>query len=101
MVFAQHIRYSPVGEYLRIIIMQRLARGSATVEELDKLAREAVEKVGIKYDWRVWPELLKREVVIKNGVAELTKEGRWIYEQTKEEVAEYLKKWHIIVSTIF
>ncbi|ABP51837.1 MULTISPECIES: hypothetical protein [Pyrobaculum] len=91
-MYAQYVRYSPVGEYLRIVIMQRLARGSATVEELDKLAREAVEKVGIKYDWRVWPELLKREVVIKNGVAELTREGRWIYEQTREEVAEYLKK---------
>ena len=97
MMYVEPARYSPVGEYLRIVIMQRLARGPAPVEELDKLAKEAVEKVGIKYDWRVWPELLKREVAIKNGVAELTKEGRWIYEQTREEVAEYLKRFRLYI----
>ncbi|WP_435960091.1 hypothetical protein, partial [Pyrobaculum sp.] len=83
-------RYSPVGEYLRLVIMERLIKGPATVEEINGLAKKAVEGVGIKYDWRVWPELLKREVVVKDGVAELTKEGRWIYEQTKEEVLEYV-----------
>ena len=96
-MYAQYVRYSPVGEYLRIVIMQRLARGPAPVEELDKLAREAVEKTGIKYDWRVWPELLKREVVVKDGVAELTREGRWIYEQTREEVAEYLRRFRLYI----
>ncbi|AFA40176.1 hypothetical protein Pogu_2149 [Pyrobaculum oguniense TE7] len=95
MMYVQPIRFSPIGEYLRLVIMQRLARGPAPVEEINRLAKEAVEKVGIKYDWRVWPELLKREVVVKDGVAELTKEGRWIYEQTREEVAEYLKRFRI------
>ncbi|AFA40602.1 hypothetical protein Pogu_2575 [Pyrobaculum oguniense TE7] len=94
-MYAQYIRYSPVGEYLRLVVMQRLAQGPASVEEINRLAKEAVEKVGIKYDWRVWPELLKREVAIKNGVAELTREGKWIYEQTREEVAEYLKRFRI------
>ncbi|MEM0463290.1 MAG: hypothetical protein QXS00_06680 [Pyrobaculum sp.] len=94
-MYAQYIRYSPVGEYLRLVVMQRLAQGPASVEEINRLAKEAVEKVGIKYDWRVWPELLKREVAIKNGVVELTREGKWIYEQTREEVAEYLKRFRI------
>lgn len=92
-MIAQYAKYSPVGEYLRLIIMQRLAAGPAAVEEIDGLARRAVERTGVKYDWRIWPELLKREVAIRGGVVELTKEGRWIYEQTKEEVAEYVKKW--------
>ena len=96
MVFAQYVRYSPIGECLRLVIMERLTKGPATVEEINGLAKKVVEGVGIKYDWRVWPELLKREVVVKDGVVELTKEGRWIYEQTKEEVLEYLRKWRII-----
>ena len=86
-------RFSPVGEYIRLVIMERLAKGPATVEELEALAKRAVEAFGVRYDWRVWPELLRREILIKDGIVELTKEGRWIYEQTKEEVAEYVKKW--------
>ncbi|AAL62909.1 hypothetical protein [Pyrobaculum aerophilum] len=92
-MFVQYVRYSPVGEYLRLVIMQRLIKGPATVEEINGLAKKVVEGVGIKYDWRVWPELLRREILIKDGVVELTKEGRWIYEQTKEEVLEYVKRF--------
>ncbi|RFA97677.1 hypothetical protein [Pyrobaculum aerophilum] len=92
-MFVQYVRYSPVGEYLRLVIMQRLTKGPATVEEINGLAKKVVEGVGIKYDWRVWPELLRREILIKDGVVELTKEGRWIYEQTKEEVLEYVKRF--------
>jgi hypothetical protein len=86
-------RFSPVGEYLRLVIMERLAAGPATVEEIDRLASEVVKRLGVKYDWRVWPELLKLEIAVRGNVVELTKEGRWIYEQTKDEVVEYLKKW--------
>ncbi len=92
-MIAQYAKYSPVGEYLRLVIMRRLAAGPAAVEEINDLAREAVERIGVKYDWKVWPELLKREVAIRGGVAELTPTGRWIYEQTREEVAEYVRKW--------
>ncbi|MEM1887818.1 MAG: hypothetical protein QXY12_03570 [Pyrobaculum sp.] len=86
-------RFSPIGEYLRLVIMERLAAGPATVEELDAVAKRAVEALGVRYDWRVWPELLKLEIAVRGNVVELTKEGRWIYEQTKDEVVEYLKKW--------
>jgi hypothetical protein len=92
MVAPQYIRYTPVGEYLRLVILQRLSKGPAPVEEVDELAKRAVEKLGIRYNWRVWPQLLAREVVIKDGVVELTHVGRWILEQTGEEVAEYVKK---------
>jgi len=47
----------------------------------------------VRYDWRVWPRLLAREVEVKDGSVELTHVGRWILEQTGEEVAEYVKKW--------
>jgi hypothetical protein len=91
-MYPQYAVYSPVGEYLRLVIMRRLAEGPASVEEVNELARKAVERTGFRYDWRVWPELLKREVAVRGGVAELTSFGRWIYEQTREEVAEYVKK---------
>lgn len=85
-------RYSPVGEYLRLKIMKRLSEGPATVEEINQLAKKAVEELGEKYDWRVWPQLLRREVVVRGDVVELTREGRWIYEQIREEVATYINK---------
>lgn len=91
-MYIQYQRYSPVGEYLRLVIMKRLSQGPAPVEEINELAKKAVEKAGVKYDWRVWPQLLKREVAVRDGVAELTREGRWIYEQTREEVAAYIGK---------
>jgi vacuolar-type H+-ATPase subunit E/Vma4 len=73
-------------------VLKRLARGPAPVEEVDELARRAVETLGIKYDWRVWPRLLEGEVEVRGGIAVITPRGRWILELTSEEVAEYVKK---------
>jgi hypothetical protein len=92
-MITQYVRYTPVGEYLRLVILQRLVCGPAKVEEVDELAKRAVEKLGIRYDWRVWPKLLDGEVEIRDGTAVITKRGRWILEQTEEEVAKYVKKW--------
>ncbi len=91
-MYAQQVRYTPVGEYLRLLILRRLARGPAKVEEINRLAEEAVRRLRVRYDWRVWPQLLAREVEVKDGVVELTNVGRWILEQTGEEVAEYVKR---------
>jgi hypothetical protein len=87
------IRYTPVGEYLRLLILRRLARGPASIEERDRMVREAVEALGVRYDWRVWPKLLEGEVEFREGVAAITPRGRWILELTGEEVARYVKKW--------
>lgn len=89
----QYIRYSPIGEYLRLLVMKRLTRGPATIEEVNELAKKAVERIGMKYDWRMWPKLLTKEVEIKDGIAVITSYGRWILEQTSEEVARYVQKW--------
>ncbi|MEZ0248766.1 MAG: hypothetical protein ABWJ97_05785 [Thermoproteus sp.] len=86
------MRLSPVGEYLRLVLMRRLSQGPATVGELDELARRAVEGLGVKYDWRVWPKLLEGEVAVRGDTVELTKEGRWLFEQTKDVVARYVEK---------
>ncbi len=91
-VYSQYVRYTPVGEYLRLMILQRLSKGSAPVEEVDELAKRAVEKLGIRYDWRVWPKLLEGEVEVKDDTAAITPRGRWILEQTGEEVAKYVEK---------
>jgi len=40
----------------------------------------------------VWPMLLRDEVEIRDGVAAITQRGRWILEQTGEEVARYVEK---------
>jgi len=90
--YLQQIRYTPVGEYLRLLILKRLAKGPAKVEEIDNLAREAVKALGIKYDWRAWPRLVEGEVEIREGVVTITPRGRWILELTGEEAAEYVKK---------
>ena len=90
--YLQQIRYTPVGEYLRLIILRRLTRGPAPVEEIDRMAREAVETLGIKYDWRVWLRLLEGEVEVRGGMAVITARSRWILEQTYEEVSKYVKK---------
>jgi hypothetical protein len=89
----RQIRYTPVGEYIRLLVLKRLARGPAEVGEIDRMIREAMEALGIKYDWRVWPRLLEGEVEIRGGVVTITPRGRWILEQTEEEVAKYVKKW--------
>jgi hypothetical protein len=80
------------GSTCGLVILQRLVKGPAPVEEVDELARRAVEKLGIRYDWRVWPKLLEGEVEIRDGTATITPRGRWILEQTGEEVAKYLEK---------
>jgi len=91
-MYVQSMRYSPVGEYLRLVVLRRLARGPAPVEEVDELARRAVEALGMRYDWRVWPQLVRREVAVRDGVAQLTEEGRWIFERTEGAVAEYVRR---------
>ncbi len=96
MIIPGSLRYSPVGEYLRLVVMRRLAKGPATVEEIDELARRAVEGIGIGYDWRVWQKLLEREVMVKDGVAELTKFGEMMYRETRQEIEEYLKRWRLL-----
>jgi len=92
MWYLQQIRYTPVGEYLRLKILRRLSKGPAPVEEVDELARRAVEALGVRYDWRVWPRLVEGEVEIRGGVVAITPRGRWILEQTEEEVAAYVRK---------
>jgi hypothetical protein len=82
-----------VGEYVRLLVLKRLARGPAEVEEVDRMVREAVEAPGVRYDWRVWPRLVEGEVEFREGVVAITPRGRWILEQTGEEVASYVKKW--------
>ena len=77
---------------MRLVVLRRLSKGPAPVEEVDELARRAVERLGIRYDWRVWPKLLEGEVEIRGGVVTITPRGRWILEQTGEEVAAYVRK---------
>jgi hypothetical protein len=91
-MYVQYVRYTPVGEYIRLLVLKRLARGPARVGEIDRMVEEAVEALGIRYDWRVWPKLLEGEVEIRDGTAVITPRGRWILEQTGEEVAKYLEK---------
>jgi vacuolar-type H+-ATPase subunit E/Vma4 len=86
------IRYTPIGEYLRLTILRRLSRGPAKVEEIDRMVEKAVERLGIRYDWRVWPKLLEGEVEVRGGVVAITPRGRWILELTGKEVAEYVRK---------
>jgi hypothetical protein len=90
--YLQQIRYTPVGEYLRLLILKRLSRGPAKVEEVDELARRAVEALGVRYDWRVWPKLLEGEVEVRGSVVAITPRGRWILELTGKEVAAYVRK---------
>jgi hypothetical protein len=87
------VKYSPVGEYIRLLVLRRLREGSAPVEDIDKIVQRAVEMLGIKYDWRVWPRLVEGEVEVDNGVAVITPRGLWVLEQTAEEVAEYVRRW--------
>ena len=77
---------------MRLAILQRLSKGPAPVEEVDELAKRAVEKLGIGNDWRAWPRLLEGEVEVKDGVVAITQRGKWILELTGEEVAKYVKK---------
>ncbi len=93
MMYSLQIRFTPIGEYIRLTILKRLREGPASIEEIDALARRAVEKIGIRYDWRVWPKLLEGEVEVREGVVTITPRGKWILELTSKEVARYMKKW--------
>ena len=88
----RQIRYTPVGEYVRLLVLKRLTRDPAKVEEIDRMVEEAVEALGVRYDWRAWPRLVEGEVEIRGGVVTITPRGRWILEQTEEEVAAYVRK---------
>jgi len=90
--YSRYVKYTPVGEYIRLLVLKRLARSPAEVEEIDRMVEKAVETLGIKYDWRVWPKLLEGEVEIRGGVVTITPRGRWILEQTEEEAAKYVEK---------
>jgi len=90
--YLQQIRYTPVGEYVRLLVLKRLTRGPAKVEEVDRMVREAVEALGVRYDWRVWLRLVEGEVEIRGGIAVITPRGRRILELTGEEVAAYVRK---------
>jgi hypothetical protein len=92
MMYTPVVKFTPVGEYLRLAILRRLARGPAATEEIDELARRAVEALGIKYDWRVWPKLLEGEVEFRGNVVAITPRGRWIFENTADEVVQYVKR---------
>ncbi len=76
MSMAEYVHYTPVGEYVRLLVLKRLARGPAVVEEIDRMVEEAVEALGVRYGWRVWPRLLEGEVEVKDGVAAITPRGR-------------------------
>jgi hypothetical protein len=91
-MYTPQIKFTPVGEYVRLVILRRLARGPAAVEEIDELARRAVERLGVRYDWRAWPRLVEGEVEVREGVAAITPRGRRILEMTGEEVAEYVRR---------
>jgi hypothetical protein len=92
MMYTPFIRFTPVGEYIRLVVLRRLREGPAPVEEINQLVKKAVERLGIKYDWRVWPKLLEGEVEVRGGTAVITQRGRWILEQTGEEVVEYVRR---------
>ena len=92
MMYAQVVKFTPVGEYLRLVVLRRLSRGPAPVEEVDELVKKAVEKLGIRYDWRVWPRLVEGEVEVKDGVATITPRGKWFLELVGEEIVVYVKQ---------
>ena len=86
-------RYSPVGELIRYLVMKRLYQGPAPVEEVEAIAKKAVEAAGVRYNWRIWPELLRKEVVVEGGVARLTGYGRWFFENTRDVLEAYLRRF--------
>ena len=81
-----------MGEYVRLLVLKRLARGPAKVEEIDRMVEEAVRRLHVRYDWKVWPKLVEGEVEIRGGIAVITPRWRRILELTGEEVAAYVRK---------
>jgi hypothetical protein len=45
-MYTPQIKFTPVGEYLRLAILRRLARGPVAVEEIDALARRGRGEAG-------------------------------------------------------
>ena len=87
-------RLSPVGESIRYSILEYLySKGWAAVEEVERIAREAVKRAGVLYDYTVWPALLEGEAVIYGDVVAITDEGRRVFEYTRRTVKEYLQRW--------
>ncbi len=91
--YSMYVKFTPVGEYIRILVLKRLVKGATKIEEIDRIVKEAVETLGVRYDWRIWPRLLSREVEIKDGVVKITSFGMWILEQTGDEVENYVRKF--------
>jgi hypothetical protein len=69
------IQFTPTGEYVRLLVLRRLVRWPASVEELDEIVRRAVDALGVGYDWRIWPKLLEGEVEFRGGTAVITPRG--------------------------
>ncbi len=91
--YSMYVKFTPVGEYIRILVLKRLVKGATKIEEIDRIVKEAVETLGVRYDRRIWPRLLSREVEIKDGVVKITNFGMWILEQTGDEVENYVRKF--------
>jgi len=91
--YSMYAKFTPMGEYIRILVLKRLVKGATKIEEIDRIVKEAVETLGVRYDWRIWPRLLNREVEIKDGVVKITSFGMWILEQTGDEVENYVRKF--------
>jgi len=89
---------TPIGEYIRALIIMRLSKGPTPVEELNKAIRELVEKMGIKYDYSIWPKLVEREVVIDKGVARLTERGYWFASIALKPTLKYLENTGLFLS---
>jgi hypothetical protein len=93
-MYSPQIKFTPIGEYIRLVVLMRLSRGPATTKEIDELVKTTVERLGVSYDWRIWPELLlEGEVEIKGDIAVITPRGRRILELTEEEVEQYVRRW--------
>ncbi|GEM_PF-619591 len=80
--------YTPVGEYLRFVIMKSLEPAPLAVAEVEKIAEETIRKLGIKYDWRVWPSLFDGEVEIREGYVYLTPMGRIILTKAEKTAGQ-------------
>ncbi|CCC82328.1 hypothetical protein [Thermoproteus tenax] len=83
---------TPIGEYIRYLVISRLAKGPATVDELNSVVEDAVRRLGVNYNWRIWPELVKREVAFDGNTAKLTERGRWVAAVGLKAMARYVQR---------
>ncbi|MBP1449851.1 MAG: hypothetical protein JZD41_07605 [Thermoproteus sp.] len=84
---------TPVGELVRYVVLSRLVKGPASVEEIEALVRTAVERAGKKFDWRVWPQLLANEITINNNEVRLTEHGRFLAAIGLKAMGDYVRRW--------